>query len=166
MPSGLTRLLRILALGTLLAVSLAQPATADHCGYDATISPASGPAGTTFVFRTWLGATSDLRIYRDDVLVREVELRQGAERYRIRTGPGDEGHWRARAEVQGRPDCAAEATFTVTGLPDTSTDPRGDGYPFIGAASAIGVAMASAAVVFVGVRRRGPGRVGLARRIG
>lgn len=149
----MTRLVRILALVAVLALGLAEPVAADHCGSDATVSPTSGPPGTTFVFRSYLGAPSELRVYRNDVLVRQVELPgQGFERYRIRTGPGDAGSWRARAEVVGRPDCAAEATFTVIGAPDTSTDLRGDQSPPIGTAVAIGAGLATTLGVLLRLR--------------
>jgi hypothetical protein len=105
-------------------VALALPAavSADHCGAAATISPSSGPPGTTFVFRTNLGAPSDLRLYRNDRLVAEQFLDGEAfVQYDITTESGDEGRWRARAEVRGQPECAAEASFVVLGAPDTST---------------------------------------------
>ncbi|HEX5589688.1 MAG TPA: hypothetical protein VFX65_05310 [Candidatus Limnocylindrales bacterium] len=105
----------------LLVLWLPGPALADHCGADATISPPTGPPGTTFVFRTNLGAPSDLRVYRNGRLVRDVYLAgDGFVRYRIRTVAGDTGDWRARAEVRGSPECAAEVSFTVIGPPDTS----------------------------------------------
>jgi len=96
--------------------------SADHCGAVGSITPASGPPGTTFVFRTNLGSPSDLRIYRNERLVREVFLASDADvRYRIRTGAGDAGTWRARAEVRGFPDGITEVSFVVVATPDTST---------------------------------------------
>jgi hypothetical protein len=121
------RLDRFLSVaGFILIIVLWQPpaVSADHCGAAATISPASGPPGTTLVFRTNLGSRSDLRIYKGDRLVREVALDgSGDVRYRIGTAPGDAGVWRARAEVRGRPDCGAEVSFAVVGPPDTSVRP-------------------------------------------
>lgn len=123
----MVRLQRLLSVAAFIAVLvLGGPAkvSADHCGAVGSITPASGPPGTTFVFRTNLGAPSDLRIYRNERLVREVFLAGDADvRYRIRTGPGDAGTWRARAEVRGFPDCIMELTFVVVGAPDTSTRP-------------------------------------------
>lgn len=128
-----TRLGRLLAATlpvALLVLWLPTSALADHCGADATISPTAGPPGTTFVFRTNLGAPSDLRVYRNDTLVREVYLAgDGFVRYRIRTTAGDVGAWRARAEVRGFPDCAAEVSFTVIGPPDTSVGTHGPLVP-------------------------------------
>src|SRR5512141_2047424 len=99
-----------IALGGLLLIAPSQ-VLADHCGATATITPTVGPPGTTFVFRTNLGAPSDLRMYRNGSLVDSVPLTgDGFVRYAIRTGPGDAGAWRARAVVRGSPDCAAEAT--------------------------------------------------------
>ena len=45
----------------------------------------------------------------------------GFVQYNIRTQSGDEGRWRAQAEVRGQPEYAAEASFLVLGAPDTST---------------------------------------------
>jgi hypothetical protein len=105
----------------LLVLGVPAVVSADHCGAVGSITPVSGPPGTTFVFRTNLGAPSDLRIHRNERLVREVYLAGDADvRYRIRTGPGDAGTWRARAEVRGFPDCITELTFVVVGAPDTS----------------------------------------------
>jgi hypothetical protein len=135
------RLARVLPLAALLVLLVAPPVSADHCGAAATVSPASGPAGTTFVFRTNLGAASDLRLYRDDRLVKEVFLEgDGFVRYDIETGPGDAGHWRARAEVRTQTDCSAEASFTVLEIPDTATD-RDPLAPAI-LASVVGAALA------------------------
>jgi hypothetical protein len=118
------RLVAVLPLLAMLALAVGPaPALADHCGADATVTPASGPAGTTFVFSTDLGAPSDLSLYREGTLVRSVPLEAvGPVHYEIRTGAGDAGSWRARAVVRGSPACAAEASFTVVGTPDTSTD--------------------------------------------
>ena len=145
----LTHVARALSLGTLLLLA-PSPVLADHCGGSATITPALGPPGTTFVFRTNLGAPSDLNLYRNGALVKSVALTgAGDVRYSIRTGPGDAGSWRARAETRGNADCAAEATFKVVRAPDTSTDPepRGDAPLWI-----ILIAIGSAAV-FVGLSR-------------
>jgi hypothetical protein len=66
--------------------------SADHCGAAATVTPSSGPPGTTFVFRTNLGAPSMLRLYRDGTLVRSAALDgDGPVRFAIRTGAGDSG---------------------------------------------------------------------------
>jgi hypothetical protein len=95
---------------------------ADHCGATGTITPSHGPAGSIFVFRTNLGAPSDLSLYRNGSLVRSVTLPgDGFVRYAIRTDSGDAGRWRARAVVRGSPDCVAEVMFTVGGPPDTAT---------------------------------------------
>lgn len=116
------RLLAVAALTSIVVLSQAVPASADHCGADATVSPVSGPPGTTFVFRTNLGAPSQLQVFRDERLMKVISLDgHGFVRYRIRTGPGDAGTWRAHAAVVGRPDCVAEASFSVVGPPDTAT---------------------------------------------
>lgn len=79
--------------------------------------------GTTFVFTTNLGAPSDLHLYRDGVLARSVFLDDSDfVTFAIRTGAVDAGAWRARAEVRGQSECAAEAAFVVLGAPDTSTE--------------------------------------------
>ena len=78
----------VAALTSIVLLSLPAPASADHCGADATVSPASGPPGTTFVFRTNLGAPSELQVFRNERLVKVVPLDgQAFVRYRIRTGP-------------------------------------------------------------------------------
>lgn len=106
----------------LLTIAVPMSVLADHCGGAATITPASGRPGTTFVFRTNLGAASDLRVYRNEDLVREVFLEgDGYVRYDIKTAAGDAGSWRARAEVRGQTECAAEVSFIVSGTPETST---------------------------------------------
>jgi hypothetical protein len=88
------------------------------------MTPASAAAGSTFVFETNLGAPSDLSLYRNGRLVRTVHLAEsGAVRYEIATRASDAGAWRAHAEVRGQPQCSADATFTVLGLPDTATAP-------------------------------------------
>ena len=95
---------------------------ADHCGGAASVDPISGPAGTAFVFRTNVGAPSDLSIFHDGRPVRQAYLpRSGDVSYVIRTSQGDDGTWRIRAAVRGHEVCYAEATFTVGGLPETST---------------------------------------------
>jgi hypothetical protein len=74
------------------------------------------------VFETNLGAPSDLHLYRDGKRMRSVFLDDDDfVTYAIETRAGDSGTWRARAEVRGHTECAAEATFTVVGTPDTST---------------------------------------------
>lgn len=115
---------RLFAVAILLGVSAPTSAFADHCGAGANVTPSSGPPGTTFVFSTNLGASSDLRVYRNEVLVRqEVFEGTGAITYAILTSPGDSGQWRVHAEVRGQADCAADASFLVVGAPDTSTEP-------------------------------------------
>jgi hypothetical protein len=113
-----------LASGAALLLALIGPssALADHCGAEATVTPTSGPQGTTFVFQTNLGAPSDLRMYQDESLVIEVPFDgDGPIRYEVTAEAGSVGTWLARAEVRGQTECAAEATFMVTGPPDTST---------------------------------------------
>lgn len=136
-----TRVSLLLPLLVALAVA-PTPVLADHCGADATITPRSGPPGTTFVFKANLGEPSDLHLYRDGALVRSVFLDdRDFVRYAIRTGAGDAGSWRARAEARGSPDCAAEATFTVVGTPDTSTEdapsPAASSWVFVALAGGI-----------------------------
>jgi hypothetical protein len=100
------------------ALAFAPPATADHCGATATVVPPTGPIGTTFVFKTDLGAASVLRLFQNGEPVEEVSFPgNGFIEYQIDTHPGDAGSWRARAEVLGSPQCIAEAHFTVAGLP-------------------------------------------------
>ena len=106
----------------LLALVVPASVSADHCGADATISPASGPPGTTFVFQTNLGAPSDLSLHRNGDFVGKFSLEgNGLVRYAIPTTSGDAGQWRARAEVRGQAECAAEASFVVIATPDTSS---------------------------------------------
>jgi hypothetical protein len=118
-------------IGLLIAVTLvaAWPATAsaDHCGAAGAVTPASGPGGTTFVFETNLGDDADIRIARDGVVViRDRVQTDGTIRYEIRTRSGDAGDWTVDAALVGHPGCRAEASFTVTGLPGTSTAARVD----------------------------------------
>lgn len=141
-----TRLVRLLPVIAWLAIA-PTPVLADHCGAAATIAPSSGPPGTEFVFETNLGEPSDLHLYRDGTLVRSVFLDDSDfVSYAIETGPGDAGAWRARAEVRGYTECAAEATFTVVGTPDTSTEPASSpaGPPWLLLALAAGAAFAAA----------------------
>jgi hypothetical protein len=120
----LERLVRLLAIMVLFGLVAPMPVAADHCGAAATVLPASGPAGGAFVFRTNLGAQSDLRFYRNEQLVGEVFLAgDGFVEFAIQTHRGQDGEWRAQAQVRGRPDCAAEASFTVLPAGDApSTD--------------------------------------------
>jgi hypothetical protein len=118
------RAIHVASALALFALLLIAPShvLADHCGATGTITPSHGPPGTIFVFRTNLGAPSDLSLYRNGSPVRSVTLPgDGFVRYAIRTESGDEGTWRARAVVRGSPDCAAEVTFAVGGPPDTAT---------------------------------------------
>jgi hypothetical protein len=149
------RLLRVIALIAMLMLA-PSPVLADHCGAAATVSPRSGPPGTTFIFETNLGAASDLRLYRNGRLVAAVALDGDSfVRYEIRTGPGDVGTWRARAEVRGQSECAAEATFTVGGTPDTSLSPELSSEP----SASILIVVAIGLVAFAtGIRRFGRGQ--------
>ena len=142
----LRRLALLVPVIALLAIA-PTPALADHCGAAATITPSSGPPGTDFVFKTNLGAPSDLHLYRDSTLVRSVFLDDSDfVSFTIETGSGDAGSWRARAELRGQTECAAEATFTVVGTPDTSTEPASSpaGPPWLLLALAGGAAFATA----------------------
>ena len=115
---------RIVTIAGLLLLGLTFPhaTLADHCGGIATVKPSSGPAGTTFVFRTNQGAPTNLYLYRNGTLVKTDTLPgDGFVSYRIRTEPGDVGRWRVRAAVQGQEECHGDATFRVTGIPDTAT---------------------------------------------
>jgi hypothetical protein len=146
------RLLRVISLVALLMLA-PSPVLADHCGAAATVSPRSGPPGTTFTFETNLGAPSDLHLYRSGSLVATVALDSDAfVRYEIRTGPGDVGAWRARAEVRGQSECVAEATFTVGGTPDTSHSPESSREP---GASILIVVVIGLAAFAAGIRRFG-----------
>jgi hypothetical protein len=139
------RLVRVTTIAAVLVLGLASPpaSRADHCGGAATVEPASGPIGTTFVFRTSLGATTNLYLYRGGTLVRTDTLAgDGSVTYRVRTGPGDAGRWRIRAAVQGGETCYGEARFRVTAIPDTSTapaQPAGAPWPLAGLAALAGV---------------------------
>jgi len=139
------RLVRATTIAAVLVLGLACPpaSRADHCGGAATVEPASGPAGTTFVVRTNLGATANLYLYRDGTLVRTDTLASdGSVIYRVRTGPGDAGRWRIRAAVQGGESCYGEARFLVTAIPDTSTapaPPAGAPWPLAGLAGLTGL---------------------------
>jgi hypothetical protein len=133
----------------LLLLVAAAPAVADHCGAKATVKPASGPPSTVFVFRTNLGAASDLTLSRNGVAERTVFLRgDGFVRYDITTAAGDQGTWRARAEVRGHEQCVGEANFTVIEAPDTSTLP-GPPSPFVPSV----LVLAGAIGLTLGVRR-------------
>ena len=142
----LGRFARLVPLAALLLpLAIPSAASADHCGADTTITPSSGPPGATFVFRTNLGAPSDLRVYRNDTLVKQAFLEDDRPvRYDIETAAGDLGNWRARAEVRGRTECAAEGTFTVLGTPDTSTASERSSSP----GSWLLIMVASAVVAF------------------
>ncbi len=145
--------LRLVGVLSLVGFFLLVPAPvlADHCGAGANVSPPSGPPGTTFVFSTNLGARSDLYLYRNGHLVATVVLdNDDFVSYRIKTGPGDAGEWRARAEVRGQTECAAEASFTVLSAPDTSTTP--EPVTGLGGRLLVGIA-ASLAGLSLGLRR-------------
>ena len=108
----------LLAVVTALLV-LAVPAAvqADRCGGRATVDPESGPPGTAFVFRTNVGASSDLTLTKNGEVVGVVPLNgSGDVSFTYTSQPGDEGEWVATALVRSAPDCGAEARFTVTGL--------------------------------------------------
>lgn len=132
------RAVRAIAIAGALVLGMAFPRVilADHCGGVATIEPASGPAGTTFVFRTNQGAPTNLYLYRNGTLVRTDTLAgDGFVSYRIGTDEGDVGRWRVRAEVQGHEECYGQATFRVTRMPDTSTAdtrPAAAAWPLVG----------------------------------
>lgn len=142
------RVARSLAVATVILLGLALPSVslADHCDGSATVEPGSGPAGTTFVFRTNLGETSNLYLYHDGELVRTDTLAGGdATPYRIRTDADDIGRWRIRAAVQGGEACYGEAVFRVTGMPDTATDAGGSGAwtsPVVTLAGLLGLMLA------------------------
>ena len=154
-------------LSFLATVALGIPTTvsADHCGAGATISPSWGPPGTTFVFRTNVGAPSDLRLYHDGRLVRTVYLSgTRSVRYAIRTTEADRGRWRARAEVRGSPECAAQASFAVGGAPETDAAApldRIDGGVPSSPVLLVGAALTSFWIALrrVGHQGRGPGRI-------
>lgn len=128
MRSRIRRLVLVsfLAIGAVGAT--ASSAAADHCGADGRVSPASGPAGTTFSIWPDLGGPTVLELYHGDSLVRSVTLtgNDGMPRYRIRTSAGDEGTWTARSHLL-RSECASDVEFSVTGLPDTATAGLGAG---------------------------------------
>jgi hypothetical protein len=95
---------------------------ADGCYGTASVSPTSGPIGTTFVFASNLGISGDpstLRLYHNGALVRTVRFRGGGshvDRYRIRTAASDVGEWQAVAA--NSPQCHTNTVrFSVTGLP-------------------------------------------------
>jgi hypothetical protein len=138
------RLSRSIAVVALFLIALAFPEAtlADHCGGAATVEPASGSAGTTFVFRTNQGAATNIYLYRNGKLVRTDTIAgTGSVSYRIRTQAGDEGRWRVRAAVQGQEECHGDATFRVTAIPDTATaDPASGGptLPVVGLLAAGG----------------------------
>jgi hypothetical protein len=118
------RLCRLLPLAALLAIVTASPVVADHCGAEGTVTPASGPVGTTFVFSTNLGEPSVLQLYRDGHLSRTVSLPgDGFVSYDFKSSSGDAGHWRAYAALVSSPRCSSTAFFTVLGTPDTSIRP-------------------------------------------
>jgi hypothetical protein len=122
------RFARVVTIAGVLLLGLTFPSAilADHCGGIATVEPSSGPAGTTFVFRTNQGAPTNLYLYHNGKLVKTDTLAgDGFVSYRIRTDEGDVGRWRVRAAVQGQEECRGEATFRVTGLPDTAIAPSG-----------------------------------------
>jgi hypothetical protein len=132
-----------LAAAVALMVALVWPvsANADHCGGKATVTPERGPVGTAFVFETNQGAPTNLRFFHRGVQVAVVTLPgDGFVSYTFVAGPGDEGEWRARAEVQVQPDCYGEATFVVDGDAATS-----------GAGSSLGLLQGVLAVLAAGV---------------
>jgi hypothetical protein len=107
------------ALFALVALAAPSPTTADMCGGTAAVEPASGEAGTVFVFDGNVGAPSDLWLFRNDQSAGHVFLAgDGFVRYAIQTQPGDGGEWRAHAAVRGSPECGAEALFTVVEAPE------------------------------------------------
>jgi hypothetical protein len=150
------RIIRVLAIASvaILVLAFPRPSLADHCGGIASVEPSAGPAGTTFVFRTNLGAATNVYLYHDGELVRtDARSGTGSVTYRIRTGPGDEGRWRVRAAVQGHEECSSHARFRVTGPPDTSTPGRSPG----GWTS--GLALLAGGIAFAWAVRRSPARL-------
>lgn len=121
------------SLIVLLTMACPAPILADHCGADATVTPPSGPAGTTFVFATNLGEPSDVYVYRDGSQMAKAYIPDSDDfTYAIPTEPGEAGSWKVHAQLRSSPDCAAEATFTVLGSMDTSTasPPGRQGWPW------------------------------------
>src|SRR3989304_7413938 len=105
-----------LAAVILLGLSAPTSVIADRCGAGANVTPASGPPGTTFVFSTNLGASSELRIYRNEVQVQQaVSEGTGAITYAIQTAPGDSGQWRGPSGVGGGDPRAARPPVPVLG---------------------------------------------------
>jgi hypothetical protein len=155
--------------GIVAALAIPAPASADMCGGVSSVTPTAGPIGTTFVFRTNLGAPSDLYLYQEGVLRRTASLDgSGYVSYRLRTGPGDGGHWIARAETRGFSECFTESAFTVTDAPDTSTIGSVVPPPGGGGVQAFLLMLAAISGLIVGLvrtRRRG-GRFRAAGRPG
>ncbi len=117
----LVRLIPIVALCTAMSASAVR---ADHfvCGMQ--LEPSSGPPGTTFVFSNG-SAAMELRLYRDGQLVRQVTV-DAEDQYKLTTGSGDVGQWRARATSLVDEQCDVDEPFTVLVPPDTATAPEDD----------------------------------------
>ncbi len=160
-PPRLRLLAQVGAIAATLLVALgpvgASIASADSCGSDATITPASGPPGTTFVFRTNLGEPSDIYVYRNGHLVK-TDFDPGNADIRYEVTANAPGRWRVRAELRSSPQCAAEATFVVVGTPDTATAGPIEGGSTSGWPLAVLVSLIAGAIACgVAFRRTAPG---------
>lgn len=122
----MVRVARVLLVIAILSLVGASPVAADGCYGWATISPASGAPGTTFVFRTGLGMAGDdttLRIYRNGQRVKTVVLTANSiQRYAIKTTAADAGRWSAIAS--NNPECHTPWMHFTVGLPETATAAR------------------------------------------
>lgn len=111
-------------LAALLSVTLAGPAAFAAGTCTLSVSPASGPPGTQFVF-TGSGYTpTKLTLTKDGAKPKVIDLNLGTQdpfTIKIVAANGDVGRWKAAAQVDGS-GCVGTASIHVT-LPSTATAP-------------------------------------------
>lgn len=153
------RFLRVLPLVAILLLWPSSRTSADVCSAIMSVSPRTGPAGSTFTFvlnKVFADEALTLRIYHAGVEVKV--LHTGNHTVTAAFTPTVPGHWSARAEVTGAPVCHTRLMhFVVLGEPDTATAVADSSSPV----PALGVAwiagsLVGAAMVFKVRRRQAP----------
>lgn len=112
----------VLALGLLLLATVAPAVQAAASACTLSVTPASGPPGTQFVFSGQGYTPTTLTLTRDGKPPRTLPLNLGgADPFTIPfvAADGDVGRWKVVASVEGS-SCAGTAAIKVT-LPSTST---------------------------------------------
>jgi hypothetical protein len=108
------KLLKIVAIGSLLLLVPAAPTSADLCNAIVHVNPDTAPHGTVFRVKTpWADESRTLTFYRHGAVVKTVELAAGDHRYLLATSKSSTGRWRVENRVSG-PCHSKKVLFTVT----------------------------------------------------